>query len=773
MAMDQARSTISKIFNGEPRSYTRFNLTQNMEGDNSQVELKLSSDMDEEVGGNGVAEHANHQSHQSYISKPHQRAPRNVCFMIAAILLIFVIGYLIGYLAHRKAEVASPGCASAVSTNGDDEIIIQTETVSTLDWSDITGLFKSKLTKDSIEKSLSEFSSDSHQAGSPGDEALGNKVLKRFKDYGMNSWTDEHFVKVQNSPLSGANRVTFRNKTYAESGFLSYSALGSAQGAILYAYYGEMDDLRRLEDLNINAAGRVLLVRAGKISFAEKVANAARVNASAVLIYLDPADYTVDRDTDLFGHVHLGCGDPYTPGFPSFNHTQFPPVKSSGLPSIPAQTIRASTAAAIMGKMGGRDPPRGWANGGLQMYKLGGEDDVASVEVNNVLIEKKIHNVFGVIKGFIDADRFVVIGAQRDAWGPGYAKSTVGTSLLVELARTFTEMINKDGFKPRRSIVFASWSAGEYGAVGATEWLEGYLNSLNMKAFSYISLDGAVTGFNFKASASPMMYDLIQSTLKEVTLPNDLNKNIYSQVAGSSWEMAVMDPIRMADSAYPFQTFSGIPSVTFRLTSDKEYPFLGTRLDTKMNLENKILRIGPLVKTAGEIAGQMALRLVHDHLLRLNVEKYSNIIRAQVAQINKEVYSLQMSNRIPKTLKMQWLMSAMGSYSRASRKLTMLIQNSDLQDSEQCRIINDRIMGVEKDLLSPYVSPRESPFRHILLGSGSHTVGALLSHLAAIKEGSASADIDLLKNQFALTTWTIQSCANALAGNVWEMDNQI
>ncbi|XP_076837648.1 transferrin receptor 1a [Brachyhypopomus gauderio] len=772
--MDQARSTISKIFNGEPRSYTRFNLTQNMEGDNSQVEMKLSSDMDEEVGGNGVGEHAKHHPHQSYTTtKPQQRPPRNVCFMVAGIMLIFVIGYLIGYLAHRKSDVGSPACASAVSTNGEDDTIYQTETVSSLDWSDITSLFKSKLTQDSVEKSLSEFSSDSHQAGSPGDEALGNKVLKRFKDYGMDPWTDEHFVRIQTSPPSGANKVTFRGKTFAESGFLSYSALGSVQGAILYAYYGQMDDLRRLQDLNINANGRVLLVRAGKISFAEKVANAVSVNASAVLIYPDPADYSFDRETDLFGHVHLGCGDPYTPGFPSFNHTQFPPATSSGLPSIPAQTIRASTAAAIMKEMGGGNPPRGWADGGLQVYKLGGDDDLASVDVNNVLVEKKIHNVFGVIKGFIDADRYVVIGAQRDAWGPGYASSTVGTSLLVELARTITEMKNKNGFKPRRSIVFASWSAGEYGAVGATEWLEGYISSLNMKAFSYISLDGAVTGPTFKASASPLMYDLIQSTLKEVTLPNDPSKNLYSQVVGSNWETAVMEPMKMADSAYPFQTFSGIPSVSFRLTSDKDYSFFGTSLDTKKNLVINVFRVGALVKTAGEIAGNVALRLVHDHLLKMNVEKYSSLIRSQVAQINREVFSLQKSNRIPKTLKMQWLMSAMGSYSRASRRLLTLIQNSDLADTEQCRIINDRIMGVERNLLSPYVSPRESPFRHILLGSGSHTLGALLSHLAAIKDGSAGADIDVLRNQFALTTWTIQSCANALAGNVWEMDNQV
>uniref|UniRef100_A0A4W4ENY0 Transferrin receptor protein 1 n=1 Tax=Electrophorus electricus TaxID=8005 RepID=A0A4W4ENY0_ELEEL len=706
-----------------------------MEENNSDMELIVPSDTDAEDGLEECV-----KNHQPYTSKSSHPTPRHICIMAVTTLTTFAFGSLVGYLVCTKIYTTS--CTEPEFSDS----VVQRETI--FDWSNLTALLRNKLTTDNIENSLSEFSSDSHQAGSVGEDVISENIFRRFSEFGLSTWRDEFFVKVQDHPKGGTNGVTFYGTKFDESGYLAYSGNGSVEGAVLYCYYGQVSDFRNLQDLKVSPKGKIVLVRAGKISFAEKVANAASVNASAVLIYPDPADYSFDEGTDLFGHVHLGCGDPYTPGFPSFNHIQFPAVKSSGLPSIPAQTIRA----------------RGLQN---VTYKLGGDNDVASVEVNNVLIEKRIHNVFGVIKGFIDADRYVVIGAQRDAWGPGYAKSTVGTSLLVELARTISDIIN--GFKPRRSIVFASWSAGEYGAVGATEWLEGYLSSLNMKAFSYISLDGVVTGSSFKASASPLMYDLIQSTLKEVT------HHPAVSVMRTVIFVNSMEPMRMVDSAYPFQTFSGIPSVSFRFISGTgEYPFFGTMLDTRKNLDVKTSQnLLVLVKTAGEVAGQMALRLVHDHLLRLNVENYSNIIRAQVAQINKEVYSLQMSNRIPKTLEMQWLMSAMGSYSRASRRLTMLIQNSDLQDSEQCRIINDRIMGVEKDLLSPYVSPRESPFRHILLGSGSHTVGALLSHLAAIKEGSASADINLLKNQFALTTWTIQSCANALAGNVWEMDNQI
>ena len=43
----------------------------------------------------------------------------------------------------------------------------------------------------------------------------------------------------------------------------------------------------------------------------------------------------------------------------------------------------------------------------------------------------------------VSADRYVIIGAQRDSWGPGYARSTVGTAILLELARAVYEMVEE------------------------------------------------------------------------------------------------------------------------------------------------------------------------------------------------------------------------------------------------------------------------------------------------------------------------------------------
>ncbi|XP_029309642.1 transferrin receptor 1a isoform X2 [Cottoperca gobio] len=773
--MDQARSTISKIFNGEPHSYTRFNLTQNMEGDNSQVEMKLSSDIDEEVGGNGVGDHLNHNStRKPYVAQKLGRTPKNLCFMAATTLLIFIIGYLIGYLVHRKKD-AAPTCALSVE-RFEGAVAHETGAAPLMDWDDVKNLLAQKLDAASFEPVFREFSSDSHRAGSPGDEVLGNKVIKKLIEYGMKTWTDEHFVKVQDPPASDSNKVVFNGTTESPKGFLSYSANGKVKGAVLYAYYGQENDFMSLRGKNINMTGRVMLVRAGRISFAEKVANAAKMGAVAVLIYPDTSDYpTGGTPTELFGHVHMGSGDPYTPGFPSFNHTQFPPVQSSGLPTILAQTITSSMASNIWSKLGGQNVPEGWQ--GLEGPNLGDQSNVITVEVNNVLNEKKIINVFGVIRGFVDADRYVVIGAQRDAWGVGFATSTVGTSVLVELARSISDMVKNDGFKPRRSIVFASWSAGEYGSVGATEWLEGYLSSLGLKAFSYINLDGAVTGQNgFKAAASPLMYSLIESTLKEVNSLNPI-KTLFSEFARGNWESNVLEPLKLDNAAYPFIAFSGIPSVSFGFTSDKsEYQYFGTLLDTREKL-NMVTgnQVPQLAKIVTQFAGHMVLRLVHDHLLRLDVMKYDKIIRTNVAQINGKVNTVKRMHPqlLPEALTVKWMISASGSYSRASRKLVADIQNSDLEDIEMCRIINDRIMAVERNFLTPYVSPREDPFRHILLDAGSQSLKALANHLDLLKEVHPNADADLFRYQFALATWTVQGCANSLAGDIWSLDNEI
>ncbi|KAM9436897.1 transferrin receptor 1b isoform 2-T2 [Clarias gariepinus] len=768
--INQTNVKFSNIFRKGPGAYRDLTQDQDqiVDGQEISVELKSSGEAEEEMGGSFAQRQQNSDSKWSNVAK------------IAVVLLFFFIaGYLIGYVSHRKpgVSVLTPVTVSSTTANTEDadeqpetelDNIIPTERFT--DWKSVTGALREQLTTTALDKTISDFSSANHQAGSDGDHNLGKKMLEKFQSLGMDTWMDVHYVKLQ--VPTKENSVSIGSETVANpKGYLAYSAAGTKQGVVVYANYGQKEDLEILQREGLNLTGSIALLRAGQISLAQKVANAARFGLAAVLIYRE------DTDQELYGQVHLGTGDPYTPGFPSFNHTQFPPSKSSGLPEILAQTITLETARKIYQQMKGKDAPENF-KGTLQgvRYTLGGQTNV-SVTVNNVLIDTKIYNVFGIIKGFMDPDRYVVLGAQRDSFGPGFAKSTVGTSLLVELARAITAMV-KDGFKPRRSMVFASWSGGDFGSIGSTEWLEGYLSSLNLRAFSYISLDSTVSGKNnFKASSSPLLQNLLKKTINELSFISETQRTITQDFGRSDWDKVVLQPMRMEDGAYPFLAFSGIPSVSFRFVSDSasDYKYSGTPLDIREKLneatDGKLLDV---CVSAAQVAGQMALRLVHDHILNLDVNEYTRIIRKNAVRLLKEIHTVEaLSPDASSVLKPSWLSSAIGSYSRAVSSLQNEIRNSDLDVPDTCRKINDRIMRVEHNLLSPYVSPKDVPFRHIIFGAGDYSVSALLEHLTSLRQKAVGSDADLFRNQFALITWTIQSCANDLAGDVWALDNLI
>ncbi|XP_005449127.1 transferrin receptor 1b [Oreochromis niloticus] len=768
--MDQMRSA----FNGVVKSvrYSRFTL-QPTENGERHVEVKLSEDGTEEFTD------VEAEGSPSFRPAPRNYSRRYIAWLLLGTLLIFITGYLVGYVSHSKPKVESVNCSPEKNQTTGKQSVVASVTQAPvasltqapvaqpaeveMDFKSISQLLARRMTREAFQNTLKDFDRPERSAGSDEDMSLANRIFDGFKEQEMDPWTDIHYVQLPMPDSQNPNKVQFGSEDFSLTGYLAYSATGRVQGKLVYGNYGRKEDLDIVNKNKVELKGCMLLVRAGKLSFAEQVANAADRGASAVLIYPDEADYNYVADTVLYGHVHLGSGDPYTPGFPSFNHTQFPPTQSSGLPKIPAQTLTRSIAVKLLQKIGGPEPDAasGFKGGFKQVsYSLGGVENI-TVEVNNKLVNKEIHNVFGVIKGFDDPDRYIVLGAQRDAWGSGYARATVGTSVLVQLAKAFHEMVENDGFRPRRSLVFASWSAGEYGSVGATEWLEGYMASIDKKVFTYISLDGVVMGKGgFMASASPLLYSLLETTMKEVNSP--VGAGTVYDMAGKTWEANVMRPMTIDDPAYPFLAFSGIPSVSFHFIkpNSEVYTYYGTQLDTMDHLNYETNhQTNEVTAIAAQFAGQMALHLVHDHLLSLDVNRYSKTLTKAVAGVYKRIRLLPQV----KDLSPSWLNRARGSFQRAASNLYNDIANTNLDDKEACRILNDRIMKVEHSLLSPYVLPVEVPFRHLLFGRGSHT-------LASIAE---TTDMDELRTQLALATWNLQGCANAMVGNIWDLDEEI
>ncbi|GCB73104.1 hypothetical protein scyTo_0002351, partial [Scyliorhinus torazame] len=756
--MDRARVAISSLFGAEARSYTRFSLTRRTDGDGSRVEMKLAEAENDEEMGDGMAD-----GMETQIEKP-QNNYKPLGYLMAVILFV-LIGFLVGYLAFRgqtprKARpFPDPITEPSLEYNDEDEM---TETFSSLYFSDLKKMLQDNLGSSDLVSTIRKVSeTDNRGTGSTGDltitQVIRQELLKTLGQH--NVWFDTHYVSLQingKSPsrvllVGGGSDDDVVPGQRNSQVYCPYSATGNFTGKLVYANYGTEVDFEYLSSRNVLVNDSVVIVRAGKINFAEKVSNAEKRKAGGVLIYPDPKDYDLNEDVAMFGHVHLGLGDPRTPGFPSFNHTQFPPTKSSGLPGILAHSISAKAAIYLLGKMRGADVSIWNSAASKSGPGFANDDGQVMMEVNNVETVRELHNVFGVVKGFEEPDHYVVIGAQRDSYGPGAAESGVGTAILLELARDFSKMV-EDGFRPKRSIIFASWSGGSFGTIGATEWLEGYFSVLHLKICAYFSLDRAVLVL-----------------LQTVKSPSSPEQTIYKRAKSgvADWLEATLQPMPMDTSVYAFLAVGGIPAIGLSFTGDKNYP-CNTEVDTLNTLNkftnNKLEVVG---RTVAEVIGIAVIKLISHHQLPLDFQKYANELLVYTTQIQN--YASELKER---GLTTQWLFSARGDLIRAANNLKTEIETSDMNNVLLCRAYNNRIMRVEYNFLSPYVSIKSCPYRHLLYGKGNHTLAGIVEQLKLLRVNPDLVDFNMTRNDLAFATWTIQGAANALGGEVWTSSNE-
>ncbi|XP_075062281.1 transferrin receptor protein 2 [Mixophyes fleayi] len=690
--------------------------------------------------------------------------------LIIGITVAAFIAFILGYVATRRPCVTCDTNGNDPNAEGSDEQDQQEP--QRMDWSDLKEQF-SKYLRDGqqIESTVRRITRGPHPSGSKENSDLADSILQAFRSYNLdNVWVESHYAELQFPNRESPNTLKILstdNKTVEEIPitdsdlYCPYSAVGKVVAGLVYVNYGRKEDFQMLTSWGVNASGSLVIVRTGHISFAEKVYNAEVAGALGVLIFSDTLD------TAVYGHVHLGTGDPNTPAFPSFNHTQFPPFKSSGLPKIPAQPISRDVAQTLLSKLSGPDCSSEWRGPSFPSYGLGPKLKVpehkVQLEVTNVPRSVELNNVFGSITGRFEPEHYIVVGAQRDSWGPGAAKSGVGTAILQELARTMTMMVG-NGFQPRRSILFVSWDAGDFGSIGATEWLEGYLSMLHLKAAAYMSLDTPLLGDEkFVAKSSPLFKNLIENIIKQVDNPRRSQQNIYEYMKSknSNWQRELISPLAVDSSAFAFNAFAGVPALEFSFTEESlQYQYLDTKLDTFENL-NSVLdgRLAAVALSLAEVAGLSLTKLSHDHILPLDPSAYNEVLLNHLVQLNAHQTKLK-----SRGLTLEWLYSARGDYVRATDRLKKAISQSDLHNEKLIQFFNVRIMRVEFYFLSQYVSAINYPYRHILIGRGEHTLKALIEHLQKDKTDDSE-----LRKQIALFTWTLVGAANALSGEVWEV----
>ncbi|CAF4768009.1 unnamed protein product [Rotaria sp. Silwood1] len=318
-----------------------------------------------------------------------------------------------------------------------------------------------------IEANLKDLTSRPHIAGQLEDLQSAQVIEKQWKLDGLQVTKSKYNVllsypndtelnrvnlKLSNGTIifqtSGTEKIYDPTQPKTVNPFLAYTPNGIVSSTkLFYANYGGLDDLHKLASVvgNSSLNGSIIIMRYGRIFRGDKVIHAQYFGAVGAILYNDPANYaplgtTPDQVYDQKWYmppsgVQRGStftlnGDPLTPLYPSTDSVSF-------LPKIPAQPIGYSEAEIILQYLQGAEVDSEW-RGSLRnvTYRYGGELRDAS-----------------------------------DAWNLGSVDPTSGTATMLEITRVLGQMY-KNGFRPRRSLMFCSWGAEEYGLVGSVEYVE-------------------------------------------------------------------------------------------------------------------------------------------------------------------------------------------------------------------------------------------------------------------------------------------------------------
>eukprot|EP00249_Psilotum_nudum_P016054 c25636_g2_i1 orf=268-1953(+) len=418
-----------------------------------------------------------------------------------------------------------------------------------------------------ISKHLKELTKEPHLAGTLEDMATADYVLSAFRTYGLSTHYRDYDVLLA-YPLKrslvltasdGSDKVLSLTEMFEEvemgssnqkvlPAFHAYSPSGKVTADVVYANYGREQDFQKLKELGVNVGGAIAIARYGEQFRGNIVANAAKAGAVALILYSDPKEFADNGQAGYYpfskwlpptgiqrGTVFQGVGDPLTPGWPSTSGAErlTDPDVASRLPKIPSLPISAEDAQHILSSLDGPVAPPDW-HGSLELheYRLGRGPGKLNFSYEAIQKVVTIRNVFAVIKGSEEPDRYVLLGNHRDAWTFGAVDPNSGTAALLEVARRFGKLLRR-GWQPRRSLILCSWDAEEYGMVGSTEWAEQNMDTLLVKAVAYLNVDTAVAGPGFFAAATPQLDRLLEEITKKVRDPDLPNQTVYD-----SWVMS-------------------------------------------------------------------------------------------------------------------------------------------------------------------------------------------------------------------------------------------
>jgi N-acetylated-alpha-linked acidic dipeptidase len=552
---------------------------------------------------------------------------------------------------------------------------------------------------------------DPHVAGSPRDRVLAEWVRDRWRDYGLEQVEIvEHQVllpyatevevdmpspsrwraKMREEPVEG-DPFSARDAGIA---YHAYSASGDVTAPVVYVNGGDPADYDLLARRGVDVKGKIVLVRYSvPYSYRGfKALTAEQRGAAGILIYSDPADDGFKKGAVYpkgpwgpDSHIQRGGivydfrvpGDPLTPGWAS---------------EPGARRIKAADAVSLPKII---SAPLSWRDAQPILDALRRGRATVHLRVRNDDKVRPIWTVTGRITGTRAADQLVILGNHRDAWVYGGVDPSSGTASLMELARSLGTLA-KQGARPRRTVVFASWDAEEFSLTSSTEWGEQHARELTDRAVAYLNVDSSASGPDFKATAVPSLSHLVAQSARDVLGLKDTDAEIVGNRPGAGSDYTV------------FLNFLGVPVAD--LTFAGPYGVYHSMYDNHLWTQ-KFGDPGFLRQTAmARLWGVVALRLANADVVPLDYRATADRLREFVREANDAAAADQKDALRP-------LAAAADRFSAAANASGARINTllaSGTPDQRAAALLDEALIQTERAFLDATGLPGRPWYRHLL-----------------------------------------------------------
>ncbi len=529
--------------------------------------------------------------------------------------------------------------------------------------------------------------------------------------------------------------------------FSAYSPAGDVTGQVVYVNYGLPEDFQRLAELGVDVRGKIALIRYGRCFRGVKVHLAEANGAAAVLLYSDPADDGY-RQGDPYPqgpwrpesgiergsvqYTFLYPGNPIAPlhGLPRAEIDERLDTRAGlNLPRIPTLPISWRDAVELMRYMGGPKAPHDWQGGMPTSYSLGPGPAEAHLRVAMSLETRSIYNVIARLPG--ETNDWVLAGNHHDAWVFGAADPGSGTAVLLEVARSLGAL-KRAGWTPRRTILFCSWDAEEFGLVGSTAWVEDHMSELARNAIAYLNMDVAVVGERFGGAATPSLRELVREVARDTPDPRT-GRTVYDRWRERAEETAGMSrgstrqrngagrPLAMSalgsGSDYSaFYQHAGIPSLDISSAGDygvyhsiyDDFDWMKRQGDPEFAYHVMMARI----------AGRIVMRLADADVPPFDYPEYA--AEAQRLLGDMRAAARAAGVRDGRALDLRGAASAVADFQEAAHEADEAVHNllANSPDRQRTESVSRLLAGVEAGLLAPAGLAGRPWYRHAFSAPG-------------------------------------------------------